>query len=126
MRRGGNRTMEALRATFKPEFLNRIDDIIIFRSLTMEDIERIIDIQLGLIRKRLQERKLTLELTESAKNYIAQEGYSPVYGARPLKRVLQKQILDILAMQILEGGFAEGDHIVIDHEDGRIVFRNRK
>ena len=121
-----DRTMEALRATFKPEFLNRIDDIIIFRSLTMEDIERIIDIQLGLIRKRLQERKLTLELTESAKNYIAQEGYSPVYGARPLKRVLQKQILDNLAMQILEGGFAEGDHIVIDHEDGRVVFRTSK
>ena len=121
-----NRTMEVLRATFKPEFLNRIDDIIIFRSLTMEDIERIIDIQLGLIRKRLQERKLTLELTERAKNYIAQEGYSPVYGARPLKRVLQKQILDNLAMQILEGGFVEGDHIVIDHEDGRIVFRNSK
>ena len=118
-----DRTLEALRATFKPEFLNRIDDTIIFRSLTMEDIERIIDIQLGLIRKRLQEKKLTLELTESAKNYIAQEGYSPVYGARPLKRVLQKQILDNLAMQILEGGFAEGDHIVIDHEDGRVVFR---
>ena len=118
-----NRTMEALRATFKPEFLNRIDDIIIFRSLAMEDIERIIDIQLGLIRKRLQERKLTLELTERAKDYIAQEGYSPVYGARPLKRVLQKQILDTLAMQILEGGFVEGDHIVIDHEDDRVVFR---
>ena len=121
-----NRTMEALRATFKPEFLNRIDDIIIFRSLTMADIERIIEIQLGLIRKRLQERKLTLELTESAKNYIAQEGYSPVYGARPLKRVLQKQILDSLAMKILEGGFIEGDHILIDQVDGGIVFRNRK
>ena len=117
-----DRTMEALRATFKPEFLNRIDDIIIFRSLTMEDIERIIDIQLGLIRKRLQERKLTMELTEKAKDYIAQEGYSPVYGARPLKRVLQKQILDSLAMQILEGAFVEGDHIVIDLEDNRIVF----
>jgi ATP-dependent Clp protease ATP-binding subunit ClpB len=121
-----DRTMEVLRATFKPEFLNRIDDIIIFRSLTMADIERIIDIQLGLIRKRLQERKLTLELTESAKGYIAREGYSRVYGARPLKRVLQKQILDNLAMQLLEGAFAEGDHIVIDHEDGRIVFHNRK
>ncbi len=119
-----NRTMEVLRATFKPEFLNRIDDIIIFRSLAMEDIERIIDIQLGLIRKRLQERKLTLELTETAKDYIAHEGYSPVYGARPLKRVLQKQILDSLAMQILEGGFVEGDHIVIDLEDNRIVFNN--
>jgi ATP-dependent Clp protease ATP-binding subunit ClpB len=122
----GTRTMEALRSTFKPEFLNRIDDIIIFRSLTMEDIERIIDIQLGLIRKRLQERKLTLELTEAAKNYIAQEGYSPVYGARPLKRVLQKQILDNLAMQILEGGFVEDDHIVIDHEGGRVVFRKNQ
>jgi ATP-dependent Clp protease ATP-binding subunit ClpB len=121
-----SRTMEALRSTFKPEFINRIDDIIIFRSLTMEDIERIIEIQLGLIRKRLQERKLTLELTEGAKNYIAQVGYSPVYGARPLKRVLQKQILDTLAMQILEGGFIEGDHMVIDHEDGRIVFRRHK
>jgi ATP-dependent Clp protease ATP-binding subunit ClpB len=74
-------TMEALRATFKPEFLNRIDDIIIFRALSMADIERIIDIQLGLIGKRLQERKLSMELTEDAKHYIAQEGYSPVYGA---------------------------------------------
>ena len=120
-----DRTMEALRATFKPEFLNRIDDIIIFRSLAMEDIERIIDIQLGLIRKRLQERKLILELTEGAKEYIAQEGYSPVYGARPLKRVLQKQILDTLAMKLLEGSFAEGDQIVIDSDGGRIVLRKR-
>src|SRR3989339_400530 len=116
-----DRTMEALRATFKPEFINRIDDIVIFRSLAMEDIEKIIDIQLGLIRKRLQERKLTLELTEAAKAYISKEGYSPVYGARPLKRVLQKQILDTLAMNLLEGSFVEGDRIVIDSNDGRIV-----
>ncbi|MCX5820685.1 MAG: AAA family ATPase, partial [Deltaproteobacteria bacterium] len=116
------RTMEALRETFKPEFLNRIDDIIIFRALAMADIERIIDIQLGLIRQRLQERKLSLELTEGAKHYIAQEGYSPVYGARPLKRVLQKQILDPLALQLLEGAFVEGDRIVIDQEDKRLVF----
>ncbi len=117
------RTMEALRATFKPEFLNRIDDIIMFRSLTLEDIERIIDIQLGLIGKRLEERKLTLELTEKAKDYIAHEGYSPVYGARPLKRVLQKQILDTLAMKILEGDFAEGDRILIDSDGSSVVFR---
>jgi ATP-dependent Clp protease ATP-binding subunit ClpB len=71
----------------------------------------------------LQERKLSLELTEGAKHYIAQEGYSPVYGARPLKRVLQKQILDPLALQLLEGAFAEGDQIVIDHQDKGIVFR---
>ena len=117
------RTMDILRATFKPEFLNRIDDIIIFHSLKMEDIERIIDIQLGLIGKRLEERKLTLELTERAKKYIAQQGFSPVYGARPLKRVLQKQILDNLAINLLEGGFAEGDHIVIDYKNDRVVFR---
>ena len=117
------RTLEALRETFKPEFLNRIDDIIIFRALAMADIERIIEIQLGLIRKRLQERKLSLELTEGAKHYIAQAGYSPVYGARPLKRVLQKQILDPLALQLLEGAFVEGDRIVIDENDGRVIFR---
>jgi ATP-dependent Clp protease ATP-binding subunit ClpB len=117
------RTMEALRATFKPEFLNRIDDIIIFHALSMEDIERIIDIQLDLIRKRLAERKLTLELTEEANRYMVQQGYSPVYGARPLKRVLQKQLLDALAMKLLEGEFSEGDRIVIDSEDGRVVLR---
>jgi ATP-dependent Clp protease ATP-binding subunit ClpB len=119
-------TMDALRKTFKPEFLNRIDDIVIFRSLTMEDIDRIIEIQLGLIGKRLQERKLSVELTEGAKRYIAQEGYSPVYGARPLKRVLQKQILDPLALQLLEGAFAEGDRIEIDHEKKQIVFRRHQ
>ncbi|MFH2121060.1 MAG: ATP-dependent chaperone ClpB [Pseudomonadota bacterium] len=117
------RTMEALRETFKPEFLNRIDDIIIFRALAMADIERIIDIQLGLIRKRLQQRKLSLELTEGAKHYIAQSGYSAVYGARPLKRTLQKQILDPLALQLLAGDFVEGGRIVIDQDDGRIIFR---
>ena len=119
------RTMELLRDTFKPEFLNRIDDIIIFRALTMDAIERIIDIQIGLIRKRLQERKLILELTEGAKNYIAREGYSPVYGARPLKRALQKQILDNLAMKLLEGTFAEGDQIVIDYDGDQLTFHKR-
>ncbi len=118
-------TMEALRATFKPEFINRIDDIVIFRSLTMEDIERIIDIQLGLIRKRLAERKMSLELTEGAKNYIAQAGYSPVYGARPLKRVLQKELLDVLAMKLLEGAFAEGSGIVIDGDGKGITLRSK-
>jgi ATP-dependent Clp protease ATP-binding subunit ClpB len=113
--------MEMLRQTFRPEFINRIDDIIIFNSLRMEDIERIIDIQLALIRTRLQERKITVELTEKAKDYIARQGYSPIYGARPLKRVLQKEILDRLAMELLQGNFAEGDKIVIDYDNTRIV-----
>ena len=107
-----NRTMEALRAIFKPEFLNRVDDIIIFRALTPEDINHIVDIQLALIDKRLKERKLSIELTDAAKKYIADQGYSPVYGARPLKRSLQKLILDPLAMEILAGKFAEGDRVV--------------
>ena len=106
--------MEALRATFKPEFLNRIDDIIMFSALKLEDIYKIVDIQMRLIDKRLGERKLSIELTEKAKKYIAEQGYSPVYGARPLKRSLQKLILDPLAMEILEGVFAEGDKILID------------
>ena len=116
-----DRAMEALRGTFRPEFLNRIDDIIIFHSLRMEDIERIIDIQLALIGKRLQERKITVELTEKAKDYIARQGYSPVYGARPLKRVLQKEVLDRLAMELLEGKFTEGDGIVIDYDNVHIA-----
>ena len=120
------KTMEALKAAFRPEFLNRIDDMITFRSLGMEDIDRIIDIQIGLIEKRLKERKLSLELTEEAKNYIAHAGYSPVYGARPLKRALQKLILDNLAMKILEGTFAEGDHILVELTDsGEMVFKRR-
>ena len=120
------RTMEALRSTFRPEFLNRIDDIITFRSLTIDDIDRIIDIQIGLIQKRLKERKLTLELTENAKKYIAKSGYSPVYGARPLKRALQKLLLDNLALRILGGTFAEGDHIIVDSTgDGEMIFEKR-
>ena len=120
-----NRSMEALRATFKPEFLNRIDDIIMFHGLTLDDIYRIVGIQLELIDKRLKERKLSIELTDAAKKYIAEEGYSPVYGARPLKRSLQKLVLDPLAMDILAGKFAEGDHIVIGVSKGAITFSKK-
>ncbi len=120
-----NRSMEVLRATFKPEFLNRIDDIIMFHGLTLEDIHRIVGIQLGLIDKRLHERKLSIELTEAAKKYIAEQGYSPVYGARPLKRALQKLILDPLALDILAGKFSEGDHVTIGVSKGEITFTKK-
>lgn len=121
-----DRSMEALRATFKPEFLNRIDDIIMFRALTLEDINSIVDIQLLLIDKRLKDRKLSIELTDAAKKYIAAEGYSPVYGARPLKRSLQKIILDPLALEILAGKFVDGDHIIISlSEKGEITLTKK-
>ncbi|MBN1364630.1 MAG: ATP-dependent chaperone ClpB [Syntrophaceae bacterium] len=121
-----NRSLEALRATFKPEFLNRIDDTIMFSALKLEDILKIVDIQLELIDKRLKERKMSIELTEKAKSYIAEQGYSPVYGARPLKRSLQKLILDPLAMEILAGKFAEGDRILIDlSQKGEIVLTKK-
>jgi ATP-dependent Clp protease ATP-binding subunit ClpB len=120
------KTMETLKATFKPEFLNRIDDIITFRSLTMSDIGQIINIQIGLLQKRLKDRKLTIELTDGAKKYIAETGYSPIYGARPLKRALQKIIEDKLAMNILEGVFVEGDHIIAEiSENGEAVFSKK-
>ncbi len=122
-----NRTMEVLRQTFKPEFLNRIDDIISFRALSLGDIERIVEIQIDLIRKRLAERKLSLELTEKGKDYIAKNAYSPIYGARPLKRALQKMILDPLAMKLLDGTFTEGDQIEADIADsGDFRFTKKK
>ncbi len=118
------KTMEVLRATFRPEFLNRIDDIITFRVLTIEDIRHIIGIQIGLIQKRLQDRKISLELTDKTREYISEEGYSPIYGARPLKRALQRIIEDNLATKILEGEIAEGDDIVADMDgNGDIVFK---
>jgi ATP-dependent Clp protease ATP-binding subunit ClpB len=108
------RTLEILRASFKPEFLNRIDDIITFRALTVDDLDHIVDIQLGLIQKRLLDRKITLALTDKAKKYIVKTAYSPVYGARPLKRALQKMILDDLSMMLLKGKFIDGDNIRVD------------
>jgi len=121
-----SRASEVLRTTFKPEFLNRIDDIITFRSLERSDIDRIIGIQIALLSRRLAERKLSLELTPKAKTVIADAGYSPVYGARPLKRALQKLILDPLAFRILDGEFAEGDTVVADLGKGSEITLKKK
>ena len=114
--------MDALRAHFRPEFLNRVDDIIIFDRLKEDDLKKIVDIQLHRLTKRLEQQKIRLELSDSAKAFIAREGYDPVYGARPLKRVIQKQILDPLSLDILERKFHEGQTIRADEKDGTIVF----
>ena len=108
------RVMEALRAQFKPEFLNRVDDVIIYHQLSREHIGRIVDIQLGRVRKLLEERHLELELTDEAKQLLADRGFDPHYGARPLKRVIQRMVQDPLAMKILEGAFPEGSKILAD------------
>jgi len=114
--------MDALRAHFRPEFLNRVDDIIIFDRLKEDDLKKIVDIQLHRLTKRLEQQKIRLELSDSAKALIAREGYDPVYGARPIKRVIQKQILDPLSLDILEGKFHEGQTIRADEKGGTIVF----
>ena len=108
------RVMEVLRSTFRPEFLNRIDEIVIFKALGMAQIKQIVDIQIEHLRKRLTERKIELDLTDEAKALVAEKGYDPSYGARPLKRTIQKLIQDPLANEILKGIFKEGDHVVVD------------
>ncbi|MBA3272402.1 MAG: ATP-dependent chaperone ClpB [Chthoniobacterales bacterium] len=116
------RVMEALRQHFRPEFLNRVDEIIIFDRLSEEELKKIVEIQLRRLTMRLEKRKITLELTDAAKARVAQEGYDPVYGARPLKRAIQREILDPLSMDILEGKFREGQTIRVDAQDGALEF----
>ncbi|HEY3661518.1 MAG TPA: ATP-dependent chaperone ClpB [Chthoniobacterales bacterium] len=114
--------MDALRQHFRPEFINRVDEIIIFDRLTDDDLKKIVEIQLHRLTKRLESQKITLQLTDAAKELVAHEGYDPVYGARPLKRAIQKQILDPLSLQILEGKFHEGQTIKVDARDGKLTF----
>ncbi len=115
--------MEALRSSFKPEFLNRVDDIIIFHSLSRDHLARIVEIQLGLLRKRLAERNLELVLSDAATKRLADEGFDPVYGARPLKRAIQNLVQNPLAVKILEGEFKEGDTVKVDlGPDGGFTF----
>jgi ATP-dependent Clp protease ATP-binding subunit ClpB len=116
------RVMAALREAFKPEFLNRVDETIIFNSLGREEIKAIVDIQLRRLRQNLADRKLDLEISERAKALLAEHGYDPVYGARPLKRTIQRLIQDPLAVKILEGEFKEGDRVKIDSDGEALIF----
>ncbi|QIJ72251.1 ATP-dependent chaperone ClpB [Thermosulfuriphilus ammonigenes] len=119
------RVMEALRASFRPEFLNRVDEIIIFHALTKEHLKKIVDIQVRYLQRRLEDRRITITLTEAAKDWLAQVGYDPVYGARPLKRAIQRYVEDPLALKILDGTFKDGDHVVVDYDEvtKNLVFR---
>jgi ATP-dependent Clp protease ATP-binding subunit ClpB len=116
------RSAEQMREHFRPEFLNRIDEIVVFEALDKEQLAEIAELQLGRLRARLAERKLTLELTDAAKDVLAEAGWDPAYGARPLKRALQRLVENPLAQRLLEGEFAEGDVIRIDAQNGELAF----
>jgi ATP-dependent Clp protease ATP-binding subunit ClpB len=120
---GRRQVEEALTQTFPPEFLNRIDDVVIFHRLTKEDLAKIVEIQVAQLSDRVREKGIEIELTERARELLGNLGFDPTYGARPLKRVIQKQLIDKLALRLLEGEFAEGDTVEVDAADGELVFK---
>ncbi|HVM57701.1 MAG TPA: ATP-dependent chaperone ClpB [Gaiellaceae bacterium] len=111
-----------LRDRFRPEFLNRVDEIVVFKPLSREQIGEIVELQLGRLRERLAERHIELELTDAAKELLAEAGWDPAYGARPLKRAIQRLVENPLALRLLDGEFVDGDHIVVDEDDGELTF----
>ncbi len=121
-----SRVMEALKAQFRPEFLNRVDEIIIFHQLAREHIKQIVDLQFVQLKKRLADRRIEVELTNDAKELLVKEGYDPAYGARPLKRTIQRLVLDPLAVKVLEGTFKDGDTVVVGVKSGSITFSRKQ
>jgi ATP-dependent Clp protease ATP-binding subunit ClpB len=115
--------MQELRNTLRPEFLNRIDEVVIFAPLGRAELAKIVDIQVGHLRRRLADKRIELELTDAAKALLGREGYDPTFGARPLKRTIQRMIQDPLALKLLEREFVEGDTVTADAEGDQIVFR---
>jgi ATP-dependent Clp protease ATP-binding subunit ClpB len=114
-----NAVLSVVRSHFKPEFLNRLDDVVVFAGLTAEDLRKIVDIQLRLLGRRLAERRLGLDVTDAARDWLASHGYDPVYGARPLRRLVQTAIGDQLARGLLGGDIRDGDHVVVDLADDK-------
>jgi ATP-dependent Clp protease ATP-binding subunit ClpB len=118
--------MAALRNHFRPEFLNRVDDIIVFHSLSQEDLKQIVDIQAERLRRMLADRNMSLSLADEAKDFIAESGYDPSYGARPIKRTLQHLVADPLSLAILEGQFVDGDVILVNASGDGLRFEKRE
>ena len=117
---------EALRQHFRPEFINRVDEIIFFHSLGLEHLKRIVDIQIQGLLKRLEERKIHVELTDTARGFLVAEGFDPMFGARPLKRTIQRRVLDPLAMRVLEGDIREGDSVLVDMGNNELKFQKKQ
>ncbi|HEY4614616.1 MAG TPA: ATP-dependent chaperone ClpB, partial [Citricoccus sp.] len=110
--------MKVVNSSFKPEFLNRLDDIIMFDALSIEDLTRIVDLQVGALARRLTSRRLALEVSDAAREWLALTGYDPAYGARPLRRLVQREIGDQLARALLSGEITDGDTVVVDRAQG--------
>jgi ATP-dependent Clp protease ATP-binding subunit ClpB len=117
---------DLLKRSIKPEFLNRIDEIIMFQSLTQQEVRKIVELQLNLIQKTLEKSDIKLSVTKKAIDYIATVGYDPHFGARPIKRVIQKNLLNELSKMILEDKVDKSAAIVVDEKDGQLIFRNKK
>ena len=120
------KVMAEVRATFRPEFVNRVDEIIVFQPLGRDEIAQIVDIQVRVLQHRLEGRKLAISLTDAAREYLANKGFDPSYGARPLKRLLQREVQDVLAVKLLAGEIAEGDEVEVDAEGGGLSFGVRR
>jgi ATP-dependent Clp protease ATP-binding subunit ClpC len=118
--------MEELRRTFRPEFLNRVDEIIVFRPLTREQIKLIVDILMERLGREIRGQGMELTMTEAARELLAQEGYDPQYGARPLRRAIQRLVEDPLSDDMLRGKFSQGDEITLDARDGQVVFEKKR
>jgi ATP-dependent Clp protease ATP-binding subunit ClpB len=116
------RSPNELRDRFRPEFLNRVDEVVVFEALTREQLADIVELQLARLRERLAERRISLEVTDDAKALLAEEGWDPAYGARPLKRAIQRLVENPLALRLLEGDFAEGDTVRVDARDDELAF----
>ena len=120
------KVMSAVKKTFRPEFINRVDEIIVFHELTEEQLRSIVDLMVADLQKRLSERKLAVELTEAAKSWLAREGYDPIYGARPLRRAIERYVENPLSSKLLRGEFGEGDKVMVDRSDKGLSFKTKK
>src|SRR4051812_28178251 len=120
------RVMDALRSNFRPEFLNRIDEIIIFKALSQDQISEIVEIQLNQVNDRLADRQMHLEVTPAAREWLSERGYEPAFGARPLKRLIQREVLDRLARLVLRGERRDGETVVVDTDGNDLQFRTER
>jgi ATP-dependent Clp protease ATP-binding subunit ClpC len=122
-----DKVMDEVKRFFRPEFLNRLDATIVFHALSKEEIHQIVDLMMNMVREELKEREISIELTEPAREYLAENGFDPVLGARPLRRLIQNEVEDRLSDELLGGKFEEGDTAIVDiDEDGKICIKVRK